>query len=203
VRSTDTRASSQLTRCLAFVLLIGCAGSSVRSDVPTVAASQAATLGAGDVFEVEVYDEKDLSGKYQVADDGSINFPLVGWIQVAGKGSTEVARALEQTLKDKQILRNPSVSIMVVEHASQHISVVGAVQKPGSFPVIPGLSVVQAISLAGGFTPLASGNGTIVTRQVGTKLERYRVAVKSVTEGREKDFVLQAGDIVFVPERIF
>lgn len=188
---------------MAVVVAVGCAGTVQRSDVPSVAASQAATLGPGDTFEVSVYDDKELSGKYQVADDGTINFPLVGAVHVAGQGAPAVARTIEDALRTKQILRNPSVSIFVVEHASQRISVVGAVVKPGSFPMTPGMTVVQAISLAGGVTSIAASNATIVTREIDHKLERYKVPVGRVTEGHEKDFVLQAGDIVFVPERIF
>ncbi len=168
------------------------------------AAPPDASLGPGDAFEVTVYEEKELSGKYRVADDGQINFPLIGLISVAGQGPNEVARQLEAALRDKGVLRSPSVSVFVTDYASKRISVVGAVAHAGSFPITTGMTVVQALSLAGGLTPLASPNETIVTRRnVGKKLERYTVPVRLVTEGRQDDFALQAGDIVFVPERVF
>jgi protein involved in polysaccharide export with SLBB domain len=161
------------------------------------------TLGPGDTFEVTVYDEKELSGKYRVADDGTINFPLVGSVVVGGQGPTAVAGAIQQALQDKQILRNPSVSIFVLDYASKRINVVGAVQKPGSLMWNAGMGVVQAISVAGGLTALAAGNDTIVTRQEAGKPRRYKVSVRRITEGQEQDFLLQAGDTVYVPERIF
>jgi protein involved in polysaccharide export with SLBB domain len=182
---------------------VSCASRDRGFDVPATAPSQDMTLGPGDTFEVAVYDEKDLSGKYRVADDGTINFPLVGSVRVAGRGPTSVASAIEKALQDKQILRQPSVSIFVIEYTSKRVNVVGAVQRPGSLPWMAGMGVVQAISVAGGLTSIAAGNDTIVTRQEGGKPRRYKVSVRRITEGQEQDFVLQAGDTIYVPERIF
>lgn len=160
-------------------------------------------MGPGDTFEVIVYDDKELSGKYRVADDGTINFPLVGSIQVGGRGPTAIAASIQSVLQSKQILRNPSVSIYVLEYTSKRINVVGAVQHPGSLPWTVGMGVVQAISVAGGLTSLAAANDTIVTRTVEGHPKRYKVSVRRITEGQEGDFSLEAGDIVYVPERIF
>jgi polysaccharide export outer membrane protein len=171
-----------------------------------VAPAPDTTLGPSDTFEVAVYGDKDLSGKFQVGDDGQINFPLVGLIAIAGKSPNDAARAIEAALKDKGVLRSPSVTIFVSDYASKRISVVGAVMHPGSFPITAGMGVVQAISLAGGLSPIGAANETIVTRRSASgekKLQRFKVAVGKVTEGRQDDFTLQAGDIVFVPERIF
>lgn len=181
----------------------GCAGRGRGFDVPVTTSAQDMTLGPGDTFEVTVYDEKELSGKYRVADDGTINFPLIGRLTVGGKGPTAVAGAIQDALKDKQILRDPSVSIFVLEYASKRINVVGAVQHPGSLPWTAGMGVVQAISVAGGLTALAAANDTIVTRQIDGRPKRYKISVRSITEGQEADFTLEAGDIVYVPERIF
>jgi polysaccharide export outer membrane protein len=161
------------------------------------------TLGPGDTFEVSVYNEKELSGKYQVADDGMINFPLVGPLKVAGKAPNVIAREIQDALRDKQILKNPSVSLFVSEYASKRVNVVGAVAKPGSISWMSGMSIVQAISMAGGLTPLAAANDTIVTRQKGDQPARFKVHVGLIAEGRERDFTLLNGDIVFVPERLF
>jgi protein involved in polysaccharide export with SLBB domain len=184
-------------------MLGACAGHDRGFDIPASSADQDMTLGPGDTFEVNVYDEKELTGKYQVADDGTINFPLIGIVRVGGRGPTAVAKTIQDALQSKQILRNPTVSIFVVAYASKLINVVGAVQKPGSLSWIAGMSVVRAISIAGGLTPLAAGNDTIVTRQELGKPRRYKVSVRRITEGQEQDFILHAGDIVYVPERIF
>ena len=188
---------------LGVVVVCGCGGSAAVSARPTVTAPADTRLGPGDTFEITVYEEKDLSGKFQVADDGTINFPLIGAVQVAGKGPSELAHELQEALTQRHILRAPNVAIFVTESASKRITVVGAVSRPGSYPATNGLTAVQAISLAGGITALASANDTLVTRKVDGKLERYKVAVRSVTEGRADDLPLQPGDIVYVPERLF
>lgn len=185
------------------ITLFGCGTRERGYDVQSAPPTPDVTLGPGDTFEVTVYDEKELSGKYQVADDGMINFPLVGTLKVEGKPPNVIAREIQNALRDKQILRNPSVSLFVIEYASKRVNVVGAVQKPGSISWMSGMSVVQAISVAGGLTPLAASNDTIVTRQRGDQLNRYKVHVGKIAEGRERDFTLMNGDIVFVPERLF
>jgi protein involved in polysaccharide export with SLBB domain len=189
--------------CAVAWLSAACAGPERGYDDYKPPPVQDTTLGPGDTFEVAVYNEKELSGKYQVADDGTINFPLIGSVEVAGQSPPAVARLIQDALRDKQILRNPSVSIFVAEYASKRISVVGAVQKPGSFPWKAGMSVVQAISVAGGLTAIAAANDTIVTRQEDDKPKRYKVSVGRITEGRERDFILVTGDIIYVPERLF
>lgn len=204
--SLNRMGQMRLLLCVTLVLsaAIGCAGRDRGFDVPASAsAPQDMTLGPGDTFEIMVYEEKELSGKYRVADDGTINFPLVGPVTVGGKGPTAIASTIQDALVAKQILRNPSVSVYVVEYASKRINVVGAVQHPGSLPWNAGMGVVQAISVAGGLTPLAAANDTIVTRTVAGQPKRYRVSVRRITEGQESDFTLEAGDIVYVPERIF
>jgi protein involved in polysaccharide export with SLBB domain len=184
-------------------LCFGCGATAKQTPQALSVGEDDTTLGPGDVFEVSVYGEKELSGKYKVAKDGSIDFPLIGRVVVAGKEPTAVSDDISKQLREGQILRNPQVSVFVTEYASKRVSVVGAVSKPGTFPMSSGLTVVQAISLAGGFTSLASRNDTLVTRRDNQKTERFRVPVERVTEGRADDFALQAGDIIYVPERLF
>lgn len=208
VRSTERRfrGLGAGARAFAFGLALCCFGCGSRErgyDVQAAPPPADVTLGPGDSFEVAVYNEKELSGKYQVADDGMINFPLVGQLKVAGKTPGVIAREIQDALRDKQILKNPSVSLFVVEYASKRVNVVGAVAKPGSISWMSGMSIVQAISMAGGLTPLAASNDTIVTRQKGDQPTRYKVHVGYIAEGRERDFTLLNGDIVFVPERLF
>jgi polysaccharide export outer membrane protein len=162
-----------------------------------------ATLAPGDTFEVSVYGQPDLSGKYRIAEDGGIDFPLVGHVAVAGKGPAEIADMLRTALLEKRILKEPSVSVFLLEQKSKQVSVMGAVVRPGGLALMPGMTIIQAISAAGGLTGLAAGNDTIVTRQVDGELMRYKVPVERISEGRADDFELRAGDIVFVPERIF
>jgi len=161
------------------------------------------TLGPSDVFDVRVYGEEELSGTYRVADDGTIDYPFVGRIEVAGQEPTAVADMITARLRDGQYLVNPQVSIFVSEYNSKRVSVMGAVRRPGTFPVTTGMTAVQAISLAGGLTPLASADNTVVARREGQQIRRLRVPVDEISEGHAEDFPLRPGDIVYVPERVF
>lgn len=199
-----------MLRRLAAVLTLctACAGSSSSSGGTTLEQADALNqsslvLGEGDTFEVSVYGEEDLSGKYRVGDDGTINFPLVGRVEVTGKGPSEVALLIQTQLQQRGVLRDPQVSVFLLEQTSRQIAVVGAVSKPGSYPLTRGMTLVQAIGAAGGLSALARGDDTIVTRRVEGKLQRIHARVEAISEGHAQDIVLQAGDIVFVPERIF
>ena len=161
------------------------------------------SLGAGDIFDVRVYGEEELSGSYRVTQDGSIDFPFIGQVRVGGMRPPEVASIISQRLREGDFLRQPQVSVFVQEYNSKNISVMGEVEQAGNFAITPGLTVVQAINLAGGFTSIANENSTVVTRRIDGTPRRFRVPVSAVSQGRADDFPLQAGDIVYVPQRVF
>lgn len=161
------------------------------------------TLGPSDVFEVRVYGEEALSATYRVQDDGTIDFPLAGRVNVEGLEPNSAAERIESVLREGGFLLEPHVSVLVQEYNSKRISVIGAVREPGSFPMRSELSVVEALSLAGGFTPLASRDSVVLTRNIDGEARRFRLAVGLITEGRAANVTLQSGDIVFVPERVF
>ena len=162
----------------------------------------ASTLGPGDVFEVKVYDEKELSGIYRVSSSGSISFPLIGKVHVEGMTSTDAADVIQGRLGEKY-LRNPQVSIFIKEYNSKKISVFGQVNKPGTFKYEDNMSVTQAVSMAGGFTKMAAKDDTNVTRIEAGEEKKYPVPVESIAQGQAKNFYLQPGDIVYVPESIW
>jgi len=162
----------------------------------------ASTLGPGDVFEVKVYDEKELSGIYRVSSSGSISFPLIGKVQVEGMTSTDAADLIQGRLGEKY-LRNPQVSIFIKEYNSKKISVFGQVNKPGTFKFEDNMSVTQAVSMAGGFTKMAAKDDTNITRIEEGVEKKYPVPVESIAQGQAKNFYLQPGDIVYVPESIW
>ena len=169
---------------------------------PVPISSAANTLGPGDLVEVRIYQETDLSGAFRVSPNGSIDFPLCGRVAVAGMTSSQATDALTQCLASKY-LKNPQVTVLVREYNSKKIFVFGEVQKPGTFPYDGDISVVQAITLAGGFTKQAARNNTNVTRLVNGQEQKIRVPVVDIGIGRERNFFLQPGDIVFVPESFF
>jgi polysaccharide export outer membrane protein len=159
-------------------------------------------LQAGDVIEVRVFREPDLAGIFQVALQGGFSFPLVGEVQAAGKSPFEVARALEERLADGYI-RNPQVTVLVKERRAAKIFVLGQVSRPGTFDFEPGMTVIQAISNAGGFTAAASTNSVRITRRRGNKDEVLASPIDDIREGKIPNIYLVAGDIVFVPEALF
>lgn len=187
-----------------WIVLLGAAcGPNGRTTRPATTGADDTTLGLDDVFDVRVFGESDLSGSYRVGQGGTIDFPLVGQLHVLGREPTEVAAMIGQALREGGYLVNPQVSVFVQEYNSKRISVLGAVGSPGNFEMRSGLTVVQAIGTAGGFAPLANRDGTYVTRRVGDEIQRFSVPVDRITSGQDPDFPLQAGDIVFVPERLF
>ncbi|MCB9610238.1 MAG: polysaccharide biosynthesis/export family protein [Polyangiaceae bacterium] len=181
--------------------VVGCRGPADTTIPPP--ATNDTTLGSGDVFDIRVFNEQALSGTYRVGQDGTIDFPLVGQVNVVGLEPPAVARLIESELRERELLRNPQVSVFVQEYFSKRVSVVGAVAEPGNFPIGTGLTLVQAISLAGGFSELADRNGTTLSRRVDGEIRRYRVPVDDIMSGRAADVPVGAGDIVNVPRRVF
>lgn len=171
--------------------------------LPDQSTADDTTLGSGDVFEVRVFGEKDMTGDYQVASDGTILFPFLGSLQVGGKETADVAADISRGLVEGGYLKQPQVSVFLKQSNSKRVSVLGAVAKPGTLPIVPGMTVVIAVSQVGGFTALADKDSTVITRRIKGKLERYRIEVSRVTRGDAEDFPLRPGDIVFVPERVF
>jgi len=161
------------------------------------------TLGARDVFEVRVFRHEDMSGTYSVSDEGTINFPEIGIVQVFGKTPAQVEQDIQVRLADGYLV-NPSVSVLVKEYKSKTVSVLGQVRKPTVVPYTAGMSIVDAISQAGGFTPMARKNAVRVTRTVAKdskEANSFTVPVESIANGKAKPFFLRPGDTVFVPER--
>ncbi|MCC7537427.1 MAG: polysaccharide biosynthesis/export family protein [Deltaproteobacteria bacterium] len=190
---------------LALVVLAGTAllacqsGPRTRRQLPVP--EEDSSVGPGDTFEVQVFGLPELSGIHQVARNGTIDFPLIGRLEVAGLEPPAISDIIVERLRSGDFVLQPSVRIVVKEYASKRISVMGQVARPGQFPMQMGLSLVEAISLAGGFTSIADdSNVTIVRRERGGRLRRIRIDVDS---GEGDDFYLQAGDSVRVPQTIF
>ncbi len=195
--------SRRITAALLAVVMTGCASPPARP-VKLPPPVEASSLGPGDVLEVLVYDEPSMSKPFKVAPNGTIDFPLVGNVEVEGKEPQEIAALLRARLKDGKILKDPQVSVQVKEVNSKKFAVFGQVQKPGQFPMTEGMTVVQAISLAGGFTPLADRDRVTLNRKIAKdKVVRVVFSVAAMTEGKINDVPLQAGDTIYVEERVF
>tara|TARA_B100000029_G_scaffold490673_1_gene549951 strand:+ start:2544 stop:3155 length:612 start_codon:yes stop_codon:yes gene_type:complete len=163
---------------------------------------EAISLSPGDIFEIRVFREKDLSGTFRVGPDGSIRFPLIGHMIVTGLTPEKLSDQIRTKLVQGSFLKDPHVSVLISEYRSKKIFVIGKVAKPGTFPYEQGMNIVQAITLAGGFAPLASGNQTILTRLREGKEQRIRVPVHQISRGKHPNVLLKPGDIIYVPESI-
>ena len=159
-------------------------------------------IGAGDKINIQVFNEKELSGVYQVSPEGYIMFPFIGKIKVDGMDNFSLSVKIAEKLKDGY-LKDPNVTVSVEEFVSKRIFVLGQVKKADSFPIRRRMSVIEAISLAGGFTNLADLSNVVVTRKVGGKEKRFIVNIKLIVNGAKENFYLEAGDIVFVGEKFF
>lgn len=195
---------------LACLAAFGCrtprptdAGSTISAnEVRPKGGAQGSTLGSGDLLEVRVFQEPDLSGPFRLSPEGTIDFPLCGKVKLSGMTSSQAADALTACLR-QNYLKRPEVTVLIREYNSKKIFIFGEVQKPGTFPYDENMSIIQAVTLAGGFTRLASKNNTQVTRLIEGQEKKVRVPVDDIGVGREPNFQLQPGDIVFVPESLF
>ncbi len=193
---------------LALVLAVaGCAPRSTQPApvLPSNLTAQdlaAATLGSGDIFEVRVFQEPELSGVYQVGPQGDIIFPLCKRVVVQGMTANGAADKIRACLSEG-FMRSPQVSVLVKEYNSKKVFVFGEVQKPGTFLFEENMSIVQAITLAGGFSRNAAQNSTSVTRRVNGQEVKVKVNVQDIALGKAPNVTLEPGDIVFVPESMF
>ncbi len=195
MRSQGTSALMMLVSVIA-----GCATSqSIEpSSQPTTPVS--AGLAEGDVIEIKVFREPDLGGVYRLSEEGEVSLPLIGKVSFLGKEATQVAREIKDRLADGY-LKQPEVTVFVRENNSRQIHVLGQVNKAGTFKYVAGMSVIQAITNAGGFTSIAATNSVRVTR---LRIEKpFIVRVGDIRKGDAPNFELSPGDIVFVPEAIF
>jgi len=192
---------------LAAAASLGSAGCTRRSATPPPAEAPdvqtlASTLGSGDVLEVRVYREPEISGIYQVGSDGDVVFPLCQRVEVAGQTANGAADRFRACLA-ASFMRDPQVTVVVKEYNSKKVFVFGEVQKPGTFIFQDGMSIVQAVTIAGGFTRTASQNATSVTRRVKGQETKLKVKVQDIALGKAPNFTLEPGDIVFIPESLF
>lgn len=196
---------------LAFAVLAGCATSRpiepglVRDEAPmmdstpVIAAHQGEyVLRPADVIKIDVFREQDLSlPSVAVAADGKVSFPLLGPVEVAGRTAGGLESFLEAEL-GARYLRDPDVSVNVLDYASHQVTVEGAVQEPGIFAFRPGTRLSGGVALAKGATRVAALREVAIFRPVegGTQVAKFDLA--AVRAGTMLDPVLQPGDRIVV-----
>lgn len=148
-------------------------------------------LGSGDQIRVVVYGEEDLSGEFELDGEGVVSLPLIGAVNVGGQNLTGAARLIEEKLADGYLI-NPRVSIEVMNYRPFYI--LGEVKDPGSYPFVNGMTVLNAVALASGFTYRAAKSKVEITRRVDGAEQIFRA---------EDTTLVLPGDIIRVPERFF
>jgi polysaccharide biosynthesis/export protein len=125
---------------------------------------QGLRIAAGDLIQVSVYGASDYTHDLRVAEDGTMNVPLIGQMSVGGRTTHDVATDLQLRLSQGGYFNNPQVGVFVKEYAAQGISVLGEVQKPGVYPMLGARTLFDAISAAQGTTP-AAGDKVYITHR--------------------------------------
>jgi len=154
-------------------------------------------IGNGDVLQISVWGEVELTKTVTVRPDGKISLPLINEVQVAGLTSPDAQTLLDQRFS--RFIRNPQASVIVSEIHSNLVYVTGKVRRPGAYPLAGSLNVVQLIARAGGLAEHAKEKHVYVLRQSGGS--RVDVNYKDAIEGRHRagDVELLPGDTVVIP----
>lgn len=156
-------------------------------------------IGPGDVLEISVFDVADLRTKVQVNSDGTILFPLIGTVHVAGESTTQAAQQIGQRLQEKY-LQSAQVSVLI-SHSAQRVSINGAVQRPGVITLDGTLTLSQAIAEAGGASDIANEKRVHIAHiQRDQTVQDTVYDLKDIQKGKSVDPKLQSGDIVVVEE---
>lgn len=184
-------------------------GSQVRTEQPTVQQSDKTSLivtedyiiGPEDVLEITVWRNADLSKVVTVRPDGKVSLPLIGDVEAVGKPAGQLAEFIATRLKEYK--ENPQVSIVVQQVNSYSIYVMGEVTRPGKFPLKSKTTLLQAITLAGGFTPNAARNKLVVFRfgDKGQKDIKIKASYDDIIlrESSLQNIELKPGDTIVVP----
>lgn len=194
------------TTFLAMMLLsgIGLAGQgekgSKEKPKPQVASVDSSyIIGANDVLDLNVWKEPDISRRVPVRPDGKISLPLLNDVTAAGLTPMQLQAAVTDGLK--KFISDPQVTVIVVEVNSRRVFVLGEISHPGPLGMLPNMTVLQALSAAGGFSQFAKLNGIYVMRVRDGQQKTFPFNYKEVIRGKnpEQNIILEPGDTIVVP----
>ena len=163
-------------------------------DALAIGAESDYQIGPGDVLKITIYDHPDLTTVARVDNDGYILFPLAGRVRVGGLTTASASQTIAAKLGADYIV-NPQVSIFVEEFRSRVVYVTGQVNRPSAFTIEPDTTVIQAVTMAGGFTPLAAQGRIKIIRKIN--------GVEKVFKKVPLHEKLMPGDVMVIPESFF
>ena len=161
-------------------------------------------LKPSDVIDVAVYQEIDLSKQVRIEGDGTVSLALIGKVKVAGMTVAE-SQSLITDLYNRDYIVDPQVSVLVVSFSPKFVRVLGHVGYPGQVEIPPDqeLTLIDAITQCRGVTRLGNDKSITVSRQKKNgQTQSFEVNFKKIKTGEAKDYVLQEGDTIYVPERV-
>jgi polysaccharide export outer membrane protein len=156
-------------------------------------------IGPQDVLRIDVWKEAELTRTVPVRPDGKISLPLLNDVQAAGLTPAQLSNVISEGLK--KFINSPQVTVTVNEINSRRVYVTGEVARAGAFPLLPNMTVLQALSSSGGFTQFAKTKAIYVLRVEDGKQVKHPFNYKEVLAGRkqEENIALQPGDVIVVP----
>jgi len=159
-------------------------------------------IGSGDILEISVYGEEDLTKEVRVSGSGAITYPLLGRLKVSGLTATELENMLTEKLGARFLL-NPQVSVFVKRFSE--IFVYGEVRKPGSYPLAGHVTVLEAVTMAEGLTEVANPRNVKIIRSSNGGKKTFKINLNDITKKGEKnkDIVLEPNDVVVVSKSFF
>jgi polysaccharide biosynthesis/export protein len=170
---------------------------SAATPVAATSADQEYHIGPQDLLQIDVWKEPEITRSVPVRPDGKISLPLLNDVQAAGLTSMQLAANIRDGLS--KYLTNPQVTVIVSQINSQRVFVNGEVSKAGAQPLLPGMTVLQALSSAGGFTQFAKTKSIYILRNKNGKQEKVPYNYKDVVKGKLEDTALLPGDVIVVP----
>jgi polysaccharide export outer membrane protein len=188
---------------LISLLLIWLASPSAWSQSDNPAAEPARPLlelGVGDMLNVQIYGRPELETTTYISDDGSITMPLAGPVPIAGLSPASAAQQVADAYKGAQLLRDPQVTILLMQSRSQQVSVLGEVRAPGRFPADSTTTLLDLLAAAGGTTETSADTLVVIRQDEKGNLERHPVSLRGLENGGESLQLLtpRGGDTVFV-----
>jgi polysaccharide export outer membrane protein len=156
-------------------------------------------IGPNDVLNIFVWKEAELTRDVTVMPDGKITYPLIGEIMAQGQTASELKKAIADKLQN--FVTAPEVTVIVKESRSQVVYAIGKLTRPGPIALAPGMTVMQALSAAGGFAEWADQKNILIVRREGGKETQLRFNFKEFTAGEklEQNILLKPGDTLVVP----
>jgi polysaccharide export outer membrane protein len=154
-------------------------------------------VGPQDLLDITVFNVAQLSRVTQVADNGSINFPLIGVVQAGGKTTRQIETDMAARL-GARFLQSPQVSVIVKEYNSQRFTVEGEVKKPGVYPIKGGTTLLQSIAQAEGVNKDTASSTALVFRNTSAGRSAARFDLDEIRAGHVDDPAIQQGDTIVV-----